>query len=486
MVGTPPLGGGRRLWHHGRTMVMLVVAVYLLALLAIGWWCHRTRIGGMTDFLLAGRRLGVPLCAGAMAATHFGGGAVMGGAAYGFEHGLAGAWYGIATGVGLLALALATARRFRALALYTVPEWLEGRYSSRGLRLAAALLSLAALVGILAAQVNAARAAFAVTGLDPLLAAVLATAVFVAYTAFGGLWAAAVSDLVQIVIAGAGVVLAAVVVLVRVGGVEGLRAALAGQGVGPEALHLTGQGPAFVAWVLVPTVMYTLIGQDFYQRLFAARSPAVARTSAIVGGLVLVALAAAPVVVGMGARALGGVEVGERALPWVLHELLPPVLGGVILAAILAAVMSTADSLLTAATSHVVRDLWPGGRGAEASVDEARMLVVSRSVTVAVGLAALLLGLALPGIVTLLVASYTLYTAGVFVPVLGGLVVRRAGAPAAVAALAAGLTVALLGLLGDLHVGEVPTEVFAALVGAGVFAAVALVTPRRRAADRRQ
>jgi SSS family solute:Na+ symporter len=137
----------------------LIVGAYLAVLLGIGWWCHRTRISGMTDFLLAGRRLGVPLCAAAMAATHFGGGAVMGGASYGFEHGLSGAWYGIATGVGLLLLALLTAHRFRSLALYTVPDYLEQRYGSRSLRILGATLSLVALVGILAAQVSAARSA---------------------------------------------------------------------------------------------------------------------------------------------------------------------------------------------------------------------------------------------------------------------------------------------------------------------------------------
>ena len=50
-------------------MLSLIVGLYLAVLLGIGWWCHRTRISGMTDFLLAGRRLGVLLCAAAMAAT---------------------------------------------------------------------------------------------------------------------------------------------------------------------------------------------------------------------------------------------------------------------------------------------------------------------------------------------------------------------------------------------------------------------------------
>ncbi len=115
-------------------MMLTIVGVYLAVLLGIGWWCHRHRISGMTDFLLAGRKLGTVLCAAAMAATHFGGGALMGGASYGFEHGLSGAWYGISTGLGLLLLALLTAGRFRALALYTVPDYLASRYGGRAVR----------------------------------------------------------------------------------------------------------------------------------------------------------------------------------------------------------------------------------------------------------------------------------------------------------------------------------------------------------------
>ena len=137
-------------------MLVSIVSVYLIAMLALGVWCSRTRIAGATDFLLAGRRLGVVMGAGALAATHFGGGAVLGGAEYAYTYGASGAWYGISTGVGLLVLGLFTASRFRALALFTVPDYLAGRYGGRVIRIIAALLALAALVGILAAQVNAA------------------------------------------------------------------------------------------------------------------------------------------------------------------------------------------------------------------------------------------------------------------------------------------------------------------------------------------
>jgi SSS family solute:Na+ symporter len=457
-------------------MLVAIVAVYLALMFGVGVWCSRTRIAGMTDFLLAGRRLGVVMGAGALAATHFGGGAVLGGAEYGYTYGLSGVWYGVSTGVGLLALGFVTARKFRELALFTVPDYLEKRYGGKAVRLLGAILSLAALVGILAAQVNAAGRAFGILGLSGAAGPVIAVSVFIAYTALGGLWAATISDIVQLAIGAAGVLIAVVVVSVRADAVGGFESLLVARGVSDGYFHPFGEGTSFVMWLLVPTVMYTLIGQDMYQRLFATKSASVARTAALTGGAFLVVISVFPAVVGMGARALspGAMEAGD-ALPWVLRELMNPVVGGLILAAILAAIMSTADSLLTSATSHVVKDIWLETLHSGEAIDEKRLLALSRFVTVGVGVAALLIGLSLPGIVQTLIYSYTMYTAGVLVPVLGGVLWKGATRSGALAAIVAGSIVALLGLTTGFEIGGIPTEIYAALVSAAVFVMVSLL-----------
>ena len=456
-----------------------IVGIYLAALLAIGWWCHRTRISGMTDFLLAGRRLGVVLCAAAMAATHFGGGALMGGASYGFEHGISGAWYGISTGIGLLLLALFTAGRFRELGLYTVPDYLAKRYGGPVVRPLSALLSLAALIGILAAQVNAARGAFGIIGLEGPEAAVVATLVFIAYTAIGGLWAATISDVVQIAIAGAGIVIAGFVVINRTSELGGFEAVLVGKGAGEEYFQITGAGPSLILWLVLPTVMYTLIGQDFYQRLFAARDAVVARRAALLGGVFLIAISFFPAVVGMGARGLSDLTDSTQSVAWVLQNLFSPVLGGIILAAILAAIMSSADSLLTSATAHVVKDLWVETLGRGDLSEERKLLAISRGSTVAVGLLALAIGLAVPGIVGILIYSYTMYTAGVFVPVLGGVLWPRATRAGALAGMIGGSLVALAGILSGADLGGVPVEIYAAVVSTVLFVGVSMATGKR-------
>ena len=185
-----------------------------------------------------------------------------------------------------------------------------------------------------------------------------------------------------------------------------------------------------------------------------------------------------PVIIGMGARALGGTDDPSQSVHWVLQNLVNPLLGGIILAAILAAIMSSADSLLTSATSHVVKDLWIETLHRGQEIDERRMLALSRAVTVVVGAAALVIGLIGPGIITILIYSYTLYTAGVFVPVVGGLLWKRGSATAALTALVIGSAIAVIGIATDIDIAGAPVEVVAALVSAAVFVVVSVVGPQ--------
>src|SRR5690554_2619665 len=284
-------------------MVLSIIIIYMFILLAVGYWANR-KIEGMDDFLLAGRRLGVVLTAGALTATHFGGGMVMGGGEHGFIHGLSGAWYGIACGVGLLLLGLLTASKFRKLSLYTVPDYLEERYGGKAIRLLGSLLSLVAIIGIIAAQVGAAQGALAILGFTGNTAAVVATIIFIIYTVLGGLWAATITDFIQVIIAGVGIVVAAALVLGNTGGYAGIQDAILTNHAefGSEYFSLFGMAGRTIIWILLPTVMYTLIGQDFYQRLFAAKDEITARKSCFIGGGILIVISFFPAIAGMGAR----------------------------------------------------------------------------------------------------------------------------------------------------------------------------------------
>ncbi|WP_088885144.1 sodium:solute symporter family protein [Thermococcus gorgonarius] len=383
---------------------------------------------------------------------------ILGGASWGATYGLGGIWYGFACGLGLLVLGLTLARPMRVLARYTVPEVLEMRYRSKAIRLLAASLSLLALVGILGAQVWAASAVFEAIGLPGTAGAVFATLVFIAYTALSGLWAVALTDFIQIIIGSIGIFVAVVLGLVKVGGISGLETALDGMSGLPqppsEYFSLTSLGPSLLALTLIATVMYTLIGQDFYQRLFAAKDERTARKGAVYAGVLLMVLSVLPALAGMLAVALSGnpeavIDSPKTAVPRLVISVFGGTVGAIFVAAVLAAIMSTADSLLSAATSHIVKDFYEGILGEKS--DEKKLLRLSVLTTVAVGLLSLGAALAIQGIVELLIYSYDVYTSGVFVPLVLGLYWKRATKEGALAGMLAGSLVAVLGAAGILN-----------------------------------
>ena len=192
----------------------------------------------------------------------------------------------------------------------------------------------------------------------------------------------------------------------------------------------------------------------------------------------------------MAARALFGPEIeAARAIPMLIDEVLPAWAAAIVIAAILGAIMSTADSLLMAGTSHVTHDIYVKLIDPAAEEDSKRLLLISRIVTVILGLAALWMALNFKAIIGMLLMSYTLYAAGVFIPVVGGLYWKRATAAGAVAAIVGGSAYGLAGELGWFApaalplVGGLPIIVSGALVSLLLFIGVSLLT---RPADPRE
>lgn len=464
---------------------ILVVLAYFAGLFAVGIYATRF-IGSNTDFLLAGRRLGPLLATATLCATHFGGGFVLGSGEWGFEYGTTGIAYAVGVGLSLVLLGFVAARRMRRLAMFTVPDYLEIRYRARTVRILGTLLSLIAIVGIIGAQVWAAQGALGILGIDPTWAAVAATLLFIVYTAMSGLWGVTLTDALQLAIIFVGVPVAAVLAVGEAGGFDGIRAAIEMQSVEIGAdryFSPFGAGVGLVLAAVIPTMMYTLIGQDFYQRLFAARDETTAYRAALFAGLLLIAFALFPVVTGIAARALFGGEIeAARAIPMLIDDVLPAWAAAVVIAAILGAIMSTADSLLMAGTSHVTHDLYVKLIDPSAAEDSKRLLAISRVVTVVLGLLALWFALNFEAIIDLLLMSYTLYAAGVFIPVVGGLYWKRATAPGAIAAILGGSGFGLAAELGWFAtealpvVGAFPVIVTGALVSLLLFVGVSLVT----------
>jgi len=393
---------------------LVIIAAYFAVVIAIGV-VSRGRARGVDDFLVAGRKGSPLLITGSLLATIVGGSATIGMAGLGFVRGLTGAWWLLVGSIGLVVSGIFFAGKVRRFGLYTLPEMVEKQYDSR-VGLAASFLIVIAWVGVLAAQIIASGKILGILEVaTPVLWMVVFTIVFIVYAVLGGQQAIIRTDIVQIGIVLAGIFTCLVLVLSRLGGWAGLASSLP-----PEhfAFPVSSQfGGGELASLLLLVGLTYLVGPDIYSRLFCARDAGTARVSVLWTALIIVPVAFAITTIGMGASALfPQIASPEQAFPVVINEVLPPFIGGIVLAALLGAVMSSADTILFSASTILAVDII----GRFRPLTQAKTLFYSRWAVVVLGVVALLLALALRGVINALLFAYTVYTAGLIVPVIAG------------------------------------------------------------------
>ena len=424
----------------------VIIAVYFTVMITIGVFSRR-KAKEADDFFVAGRKGSTLFITGSLLATIIGGSAIMVTTKLGFIQGITGIWWLLVGSIGLLVLGIFLARKVRELGLYTLPELVETQYNARA-GFAASILIVIAWIGVIGAQIIAAGSIMDAIGIGyTQLWIVVFAVVFVVYTIIGGQLAIIRTDSIQILIIFVGIIISAVTVLIKVGGIGGLRDSLGSE---QFSFPLSSQfdGYELVKLLLVVGLAY-VVGPDMYSRIFCAKDVGTARRSAFWTALLIIPVALGIVLIGMGASALYPEISSGQAFPVVIREVLPPFLGGIVLAALLCAFMSSADTtLITAGTIlsvDIVGKLKPG-------LDKKRLLVISRWSIVVMGAAALLLALYLQNIVDAILFAYTVYTGGVIIPVLAGfyrdrLKVTPSGA---IAAIIGGGTAALISKLFDI------------------------------------
>ena len=393
---------------------LAIITVYFAVMITIGL-VSRRQARGSDDFFVAGRRGSSLLVAGSLAATVVGSSATVGMAGLGFIRGLTGAWWLLVGSAGLLVLGIFLAGKVRQFAVYTLPELVEKQYDRR-VALAASLLIVIAWMGIIAAQIAAAGTILGVLGIgSPALWMVIFSVIFIAYTMLGGQYAVIRTDTLQAGIIFVGIFAGLALLLSHIGGWSALRSAL------PPEQFAFPLSPNFggkdLASLLLLVGLTYVVGPDIYARLFCARDAKTARLSTFWVAFLIIPFAFGITLIGMGASALFPQISPEQAFPTVIREVFPAWMGGIVLAALLAAVMSSADTtLLTASTIFTVDIV--GRLKPELTRD--RILNLSRWGILVLGLGSLLLALKLKGIISALLFAYAIYTSGLVLPVIAG------------------------------------------------------------------
>ena len=408
-----------------------IIVIYFVLMILIGIFT-RKRAQNADGFFVAGRSGSLFLITGSLVATIIGGSATVGMAGLGFKQGLTGAWWVLVGSIGLIVLGLFWAKKIRSTGLYTLPELLEKQYNSH-VALATSALVVIAWIAVIAGQTLAAGTILSVLGYgDPVLWMVLFTCAFVTYTAVGGQHADIRTDVVQAIVIYIGIFSGLLVILPHVGGLSGLKGALPPDSFAFPISAKFG-GMDLVSYLLLIGLAY-VVGPDMYSRILSARDPRTARNSTLWSAAILIPITFAVTLIGMAAVVLFPQITAEQAFPTIVNELLPPFAGGLVLAALVSATMSSADSCLLSASTILTVDVIKHFRP---SLSEHQVVFIARWGIVILGILSLLMALALKGIINALMLAYTIYTAGVIVPVLAGfyrerLRVTPAGAMAAI------------------------------------------------------
>lgn len=479
--------------------VAAVLALYVAALLFIAWRAQRRTYGG-EDFHLAGRSLG-PWAAGiSSTASSESGWVTLGAVGMTYVHGVSGLWYAPGCLLGYLINLYVVAPRLRVLSVeqrsLTLADVLSRRWGDprHVVRLTAVGIVVASMMTYVAAQMTAAGkaiqstlgiGALSLAGLElaPYTLGVLVGAlVITAVTALGGFRSVAWTDLFQGLLMAAALVALPLYAVASLGGFGALWSGLAA--ANPDFLSATG---GMVGSALLGFIVGELgIGLGYpgmphvVTRYMAARSEEDLRRMRLIGVLWGVAVFYGAGLIGLVARVMAPtLSDPEQGLMVVAMRLLPPVLAGLMLAAVISAILSTVSSQLLVAASAVSYDVVEGVLSRHP--DEQRSLHLGRLTVAAVGATGLALALAETRVVFWFVLFAWSVLGASFAPLVL-LAIGRDGMMNRFGALAGMLTGAGVSVVWKLGRGEEAASGFAVPLGvlAGAVALALLAAATRR------
>ena len=378
------------------TAEVIVFILYLMAMIGIGvYFFIKTKKGGEKDYFLGGRKMGAWVSALSAGASDMSAWVLMGLPASIYALGLGQVWIAIGLAIGYALSWIFEAPRLRAFSIQaddaiTIPQYLTRRFKSKSyvLQVICAVIFLLAYTIYAASSIKAAGTLFStVIGLDPQVAMYIAAAIIISYTFLGGFSAVCWTDFFQ------GMLMLGALLLAPIFAASRLTVATT------DVLQETPQYfTLFSSWQDVASGLAWGLGYfgmpHIIIRFMSVRSQHELKKSAKIGITWTVLILAFATLVGILGRLMLGFDqkIKDDSLVFItmVRQIFPGVISGVLLSAILAAAMSTADSQLLSAASAFSSDVYkPLVRKNQATDKE--MLWTGRYVVLAISVIALII-----------------------------------------------------------------------------------------------
>jgi sodium/proline symporter len=385
-------------------MIPVFVAYFILTLLLGLWQAQKTK--SQSDFVLGGKRLPGWMLALSERATGESAWLLLGLTGFIYSTGLSGIWTGVGCLLGIMTSWVVLAKKFRSEAerynAMTMPEYFSARFprKSNTIRVLSTTIIVFFFVFYVGAQfAGAGKTIFQTFGLDPLWGIVISAAVILAYSTFGGFISVVAVDTFQSVLMLTTLVVAPILILIKVfSSPVSLSQAFAN--AGPGFGSLTGGLTGFAAGLMIFNNLAWFFGYlggqpQLNARFMGMKDDKNVRIGRNIAVLWTVIAYSGVVVIGLGAQVLFGpqaVSDTEMILPFLLKKMFPGWLAALLLAGAVAAMVSTAESMLLVAATSISEDIYRGIIKKGKAPD--RMLLgISRAATLAIGVLGLVMAL---------------------------------------------------------------------------------------------
>lgn len=414
-------------------MQAFFVIAYIVLMVVIGLYFSRRKVHDDTDFIVAGRSLSTLVLTATLLATFVGSGSIVGGASFVFQHGPGAAIFFFAgTPIAALVVYFLLAQKMRRSRATTIPGLIEERFGPMA-RSIASLIILLAYVGIVSYQFTGAGQALNLAFDLPVWQGVLiAAVVMIGLATMGGLVSVAYTDYLSAVIIFASMLIALPLVLTRLGGLGDMMDAL-------PATHQTllgGLSPWQALGYFLPLFLLILGDQNLFQRFAAARDPATAKKAAM--GLVIASIVCTSLITLLvcATRVMYPDITPSTAMMALAQQGLPTVVGGLLLASLVALLLTTGNSYLLSASASLTQDILGGLL--KLNIPAGKALLVNRLTVVGLGILAWVLGAFFPSVLAMQMYSYGMYGAAITPVFLAALLWPRATPAGALSAMIVG------------------------------------------------
>lgn len=406
----------------------LILVFYFVAMLGVGvYYSNKTKTS--EDFLVAGRNVGFIRLFGTVTSTDIGAGYVIATVGMAYSVGFGAAWLVFSSLLGAWTVAFFLSKKLKPLAdkmkFVSSAHFLRYRYDKRASLIGSIMIILANVTFVGTQIVGGAAIISAVTGLKMSTAAWIAGSVVIAYTAMGGLNSVIDTDVIQVAIIIFGIFIVGVPVgLVKVGGFSALYHNL------PHSFFSLGGVPTatVIKWFIAMVPSY-LISMVTWQRIIAAKDLKTVRKAYTFSGLLIWPIFGFFVcVMGMTAAVMYPGLKSDLVFTTFIVKALPTGVTGIIIAALAAAIMSTADSGLMCATTVFCNDIVKGRL--KPNITDKQIIKTGQITVIVIGIFSLSIALYVPQILKLMLYAYQ-FNAAIFWPAMLGLFWKKATSEAA-------------------------------------------------------